>query len=76
MCEALGGEGYFCHTPEEVEEKLPQALKCNTCSVVNIMINPSSQRKKQAFDWLSRGDDVGEKEEAPEAEPVAVKSKL
>jgi hypothetical protein len=84
VSEALGGEGYFAETPEQVEQAsafsfaaqhfclllmpclqiscvaqmLPKALACTTACVINIMINPSSQRKAQAFGWLSRADDV------------------
>ena len=54
MIEAFGGEGYFVETPEELRPALEQAFASGKPSVVNIMINPSAQRKPQQFAWLTR----------------------
>jgi 2-hydroxyacyl-CoA lyase 1 len=54
VIEAFGGKGYFVTTPDELAPTLKKALEDPTPSVVNIMINPRSQRKPQQFAWLTR----------------------
>ncbi|XP_053323713.1 2-hydroxyacyl-CoA lyase 1 [Spea bombifrons] len=54
---AFGGKGYFVRTPEELQ----QALKASFAekrlpSLINVMIDPQSDRKKQEFHWLTRSN--------------------
>ncbi|XP_015285182.1 PREDICTED: 2-hydroxyacyl-CoA lyase 1 [Gekko japonicus] len=54
---AFGGKGYFVQTPEELQAALKRSLveKC-TPSLINIMIDPQSDRKEQDFHWLTRSN--------------------
>ena len=54
VIEAFGGDGYFVETPDQLRPTLEKALASNRPNVVNIMINPSAQRKPQQFGWLTR----------------------
>ncbi len=54
VIEAFGGDGYFVEQPHELRPALEKAFASGNPSVVNIMINPSAQRKKQEFGWLTR----------------------
>eukprot|EP01104_Vermistella_antarctica_P012654 TRINITY_DN3705_c0_g1_i2.p1 TRINITY_DN3705_c0_g1~~TRINITY_DN3705_c0_g1_i2.p1 ORF type:complete len:534 (-),score=71.40 TRINITY_DN3705_c0_g1_i2:56-1657(-) len=54
IVECFGGKGYFVTTPEQLETVLPEALSQTVPTIVNVMIAPSSQRKAQKFDWLTR----------------------
>ncbi len=54
VIEAFGGDGYFVETPDQLRPALEKAFANGRPSVVNIMINPSAQRKKQEFGWLTR----------------------
>ena len=47
MMEAFGGEGYFCQTPAEIRDSLKAALASDKPSLVNVMIDPMSQRRTQ-----------------------------
>ncbi|XP_028674043.1 2-hydroxyacyl-CoA lyase 1 isoform X1 [Erpetoichthys calabaricus] len=53
---AFGGKGYFVRTPDELHRALEESLNCETPSLINIMINPSSDRKPQDFHWLTRSN--------------------
>lgn len=45
---AFGGKGYFVKTPEELQNALKASLTDKqTPSLINVMINPQSERKKQ-----------------------------
>lgn len=45
---AFGGKGYFVETPEELQNALKTSLTYKqTPSLINVMINPQSDRKKQ-----------------------------
>lgn len=45
---AFGGKGYFVKTPEELKNALKASLTDKqTPSLINVMINPQSERKKQ-----------------------------
>ncbi|KAG2465311.1 HACL1 lyase, partial [Polypterus senegalus] len=46
---AFGGKGYFVRTPDELHRALEESLNCETPSLINIMINPSSDRKPQVI---------------------------
>ncbi|XP_077982275.1 2-hydroxyacyl-CoA lyase 1-like [Glandiceps talaboti] len=56
MMEAFHGKGYYVNTPEELEKALDSCLNVHptTPSLINVLINPSSDRKKQDFFWLTR----------------------
>ncbi|NWT36996.1 HACL1 lyase, partial [Chroicocephalus maculipennis] len=54
---AFGGKGYFVKTPEELQGALKTSLtdKQTPC-LINVMIDPQSERKKQEFPWLTRSN--------------------
>jgi 2-hydroxyacyl-CoA lyase 1 len=54
IIEAFGGHGYFVETPDQLRPALEKAFASDRASIVNIMINPSAQRKPQQFAWLTR----------------------
>ncbi|XP_064648035.1 2-hydroxyacyl-CoA lyase 1-like isoform X2 [Lineus longissimus] len=55
MMEAFGGHGYFVRSRQELRKSLDEALKNETgSSLINVMIDPASQRKSQEHDWLTR----------------------
>jgi 2-hydroxyacyl-CoA lyase 1 len=54
VIEAFGGDGYFVEQPGDLRPTLEKAMSSGRPSVVNIMINPSAQRKPQQFGWLTR----------------------
>ncbi|XP_048415985.1 2-hydroxyacyl-CoA lyase 1 isoform X2 [Stegostoma tigrinum] len=54
---AFGGKGYFVQTPEELQKALAACLADQKLpSLINVMIDPSSDRKKQDFTWLTRSN--------------------
>ncbi|XP_050523763.1 2-hydroxyacyl-CoA lyase 1 [Daktulosphaira vitifoliae] len=54
ILEMFGRKGYFCTTTEQVSIAIKNAFKDNSGpSLVNIMINPSADRKPQQFEWLT-----------------------
>ncbi|XP_069768861.1 2-hydroxyacyl-CoA lyase 1 isoform X2 [Narcine bancroftii] len=51
---AFGGLGYFVQTSEELKKALASCLaQENVPSLINVIIDPSSDRKKQDFTWLT-----------------------
>lgn len=55
MIEAFGGKGYFVRTAEELKHSFSTALQNkDQVSIINVAINPMSQRKPQDFDWLTK----------------------
>ncbi|KAF2983383.1 hypothetical protein EK904_000899 [Melospiza melodia maxima] len=54
---AFGGKGYFVKTPEELQNALKASVtdKQTPC-LINVMIDPQSERKKQEFPWLTRSN--------------------
>jgi thiamine pyrophosphate-dependent acetolactate synthase large subunit-like protein len=49
-----GTKGFSPRTPRELEGALKEAMKITTGPViVNVQINPLSQRKPQEFNWLT-----------------------
>ena len=54
IIEAFGGKGYFVTTPDELKPTLREAVDSPVPTIVNIMIDPKSQRKPQQFGWLTR----------------------
>ncbi|XP_068092187.1 2-hydroxyacyl-CoA lyase 1 [Hyperolius riggenbachi] len=54
---AFGGKGYFVQTPEELKQALTSSFSEKSLpSLINVMIDPQSDRKKQAFHWLTRSN--------------------
>ncbi|NP_001086822.1 2-hydroxyacyl-CoA lyase 1 L homeolog [Xenopus laevis] len=54
---AFGGKGYFARTPEELQNALRASFaEKNGPSLINVMIDPVSDRKKQDFHWLTRSN--------------------
>uniref|UniRef100_A0A8B9VU41 2-hydroxyacyl-CoA lyase n=1 Tax=Anas zonorhyncha TaxID=75864 RepID=A0A8B9VU41_9AVES len=54
---AFGGKGYFVKTPEELQKALKASVTDKqTPSLINVMIDPQSDRKKQEFPWLTRSN--------------------
>ncbi|KFW68256.1 2-hydroxyacyl-CoA lyase 1, partial [Pygoscelis adeliae] len=54
---AFGGKGYFVKTPEELQNALKASVTDKqTPSLINVMIDPQSERKKQEFPWLTRSN--------------------
>ena len=55
VMEAFGGRGFFATTPAELRSALSAAAGEKTMpTLINVMINPTSTRKPQKFDWLTR----------------------
>lgn len=47
---AFGGKGYFVKTPEELQNALKASMSDKqTPSLINVMIDPQSDRKKQVL---------------------------
>lgn len=47
---AFGGKGYFVKTPKELQKALKASVTDKqTPSLINVMIDPQSDRKKQVF---------------------------
>ncbi|KAM4705600.1 2-hydroxyacyl-CoA lyase 1 isoform 2-T2 [Rhinophrynus dorsalis] len=54
---AFGGKGYFARTPEELQRALTASFSEKTVpSLINVMIDPVSDRKQQEFPWLTRSN--------------------
>ncbi|XP_059052675.1 2-hydroxyacyl-CoA lyase 1 isoform X1 [Achroia grisella] len=54
MMEIFGENGHFCRTVEEIAVAVKKALAVtDKPSIINIAISPQSNRKPQAFNWLT-----------------------
>lgn len=54
MMSMFGEQGFFCTTIKELQAALNKCLSFNDKpSIINVMINPSADRKPQAFAWLT-----------------------
>ncbi|XP_015113238.1 2-hydroxyacyl-CoA lyase 1 isoform X2 [Diachasma alloeum] len=54
MMEMFGHRGHYCETVEQIEKAIKISLEsCDAPSLINIMINPSADRKEQKFSWLT-----------------------
>ncbi|KAM9307787.1 2-hydroxyacyl-CoA lyase 1 [Gastrophryne carolinensis] len=53
---AFGGKGYFVRTPEELKQALKSSFSEYLPSLINVMIDPRSDRKQQEFPWLTRSN--------------------
>lgn len=55
--EAFGGMGFFAEKPDEFDLALNRAFansRRGQASLINVMIDLTSERKKQDFMWLTR----------------------
>lgn len=47
-------KGYFCRTIPELQSALKESLQLtDKPSIINVAINPASDRKPQTFNWLT-----------------------
>lgn len=54
---AFGGKGHFVQTPEELRVALKAGLaEKKGPTLINVMIDPQSDRKQQDFPWLTRSN--------------------
>lgn len=54
MMEMFGETGHLCRTVEEIEAAIKKAVTVtDKPSIINIMIDPQSNRKPQTFNWLT-----------------------
>ncbi len=53
VMEGLGGVGYHCETPEQIEAALEEALTLDGPSLIHVPIDPQAKRKPQEFRWLA-----------------------
>ncbi|XP_013148197.1 PREDICTED: 2-hydroxyacyl-CoA lyase 1 isoform X2 [Papilio polytes] len=54
MMEMFGESGHLCRTVEDIEAAVKKALSVtDKPSIINILINPQSNRKPQTFNWLT-----------------------
>ncbi|KAH0552247.1 2-hydroxyacyl-CoA lyase 1 isoform X1 [Cotesia glomerata] len=54
MMNLFGKKGYFCRTVDDIKTAVSSALKeKESPSLINIMINPSADRRAQKFNWLT-----------------------
>ncbi|KAK9506620.1 hypothetical protein O3M35_008516 [Rhynocoris fuscipes] len=54
MSNLCKGIGYFCNTIPQLQQALVNAFKTeDSPSIINVMINPSADRKPQTFAWLT-----------------------
>lgn len=55
IIEAFGGFGLCVSTPNELETALKAALaETRMPTLINVLMNPQTQRKPQKFEWLTR----------------------
>ena len=54
MAEAFGGDGYFVQNMDEFRDALSTALSKSKTTVINVIIDPMADRKKQEFAWNRR----------------------
>ncbi|CAH0564468.1 unnamed protein product [Brassicogethes aeneus] len=54
MMTIFGKSGFFCKTIPELQNAVRESLKINDSpSIINVIINPTADRKPQAFNWLT-----------------------
>ncbi|XP_005089635.1 2-hydroxyacyl-CoA lyase 1 isoform X2 [Aplysia californica] len=57
LIEAFGGKGYFARTKSELKKSMEAAVRdTKNASIINVMIDPMSQRKTQEFFWLTKSN--------------------
>lgn len=54
MMQMFGHSGYLVRDIPQLQNALAEALALtNRPTIINVLINPSSERKPQAFGWLT-----------------------
>ncbi len=53
IMETFGGHGEHVERPEEIRPALERALASGKPSLINVVIDKRTARKKQAFDWMT-----------------------
>ncbi|XP_034943891.1 LOW QUALITY PROTEIN: 2-hydroxyacyl-CoA lyase 1-like [Chelonus insularis] len=54
MMELFDRKGYFCTTVDDIQNAVKSSLKVTDApSLINILINPTAERKEQKFGWLT-----------------------
>ncbi|XP_008473019.1 2-hydroxyacyl-CoA lyase 1-like [Diaphorina citri] len=54
MMAVFGHDGYLCTTVPQIKQAMQKCLQTTTRpSLINILINPSADRKPQNFSWLT-----------------------
>ena len=48
IVEAFGGTGYYVKTREDLKSSLKNCLQSNKTSLINVIIDPASGKKRQA----------------------------
>ncbi|XP_063053992.1 2-hydroxyacyl-CoA lyase 1 [Engraulis encrasicolus] len=57
MMSAFGGRGYLVRTAEELRLSLQESLRdWQQPALINVLIDPASDRKQQDFPWLTRSN--------------------
>ena len=54
IIEAFGGKGYYCSSPDELQAALDDSFQQEGSTLINCVISPNAQRRKQEFGWLQR----------------------
>jgi 2-hydroxyacyl-CoA lyase 1 len=54
MADAFGGVGSCAKTPEEVTDRMTEALKDDKLHLINVAIDPYGAKKPQEFVWLTK----------------------
>uniref|UniRef100_H2YU90 2-hydroxyacyl-CoA lyase 1 n=1 Tax=Ciona savignyi TaxID=51511 RepID=H2YU90_CIOSA len=56
LIEAFGGEGHLCATAEDLDKSFKRCISRSNeqASLINVMIDLTSDRKEQEFSWLTR----------------------
>lgn len=54
MMHLFNEKGYFCNTIDNIQNAIQKSMKKkDKPSIINVMINPSADRKPQTFSWLT-----------------------
>ncbi|PSN51575.1 2-hydroxyacyl-CoA lyase 1 [Blattella germanica] len=54
MMEMFNSKGHFCNTIPQLQDALKESLQVkDKPSIINVLINPSADRKPQNFSWLT-----------------------
>lgn len=56
LAEAFGGKGYLCRSQEDIAKAMEKGLAAvkEGPVLINVLINSTSERKQQQFNWLTR----------------------
>jgi thiamine pyrophosphate-dependent acetolactate synthase large subunit-like protein len=54
LMEAFGGHGAFVETAPQLKPALERAFASGRTALINVVVDPTADRKPQSFDWLRR----------------------